>query len=215
MSENRCTVFCEQHVALGAKMIKLAGWEMLVFYPTGILEEHLAIRKKAGLFDLSHMGKFLVRGSGALRFLQHLLSKNAEALDIKGRGAQYAFIPKETGGALDDAYLYHFLEKEYLLVVNATNQEKDWSYLQGLLNRFDDVELMHHREQITTLSLQGSRSREILTEIIQRGHLPEPSRNAVSTVNISGALVKVARIGYTGEPLCFELFGDREEGPTL
>jgi aminomethyltransferase len=196
-------------------MVEFSGWEMPVFYPTGIVEEHLATRKGAGLFDVSHMGRFIVRGEGALKFLQHVLSNNAEALDITTTGAQYTLIPNEAGGAVDDAYLYRFVKEEYLLVVNAANREKDWNHLQSILEDFDDVELADHTEEIAMLALQGPKSRDLLEAIIEVGPLPEPTRNAVSTVSISGIKVKVARTGYTGEPLCFELFANREDGLML
>ena len=215
MSQLKRTIFYERHVALGAKMVEFSGWEMPVFYPTGIVEEHLATRKGAGLFDVSHMGRFIVRGAGALKFLQHVLSNNAEALDITTTGAQYTLIPNETGGAVDDAYLYRFVKEEYLLVVNAANREKDWNHLQSVLGDFDGVELVDHTEDIVMLALQGPKSRDLLEEIIEVGPLPEPVRNAVSIVSISGVKVKLARTGYTGEPLCFELFANREDGLML
>ena len=215
MSELLRTGFYDRHVDMGAKMVEFVGWEMPIFYPTGIVKEHLATRKHAGLFDVSHMGRFIIRGSGALKFLQHVLSNNAEALDIREIGAQYTFIPNNTGGAVDDSYLYRFVDDEYLLVVNGANREKDWNHFQELLKDFDDVELTDRTKEIAMLSLQGPRSREILEEIIQSGMLPEPTRNAVSIVTISGVKVKVARTGYTGEPVCFELFADGETGPML
>ena len=215
MSELLRTVFYDRHIDLGAKMVEFFGWKIPMFYPTGIVKEHLATRKHAGLFDVSHMGRFIIRGSGALKFLQHVLSNNAEALDIREIGAQYTFIPNNTGGAVDDSYLYRFVDDEYLLVVNGANREKDWNHFQELLKDFDDVELTDRTKEIAMLSLQGPRSREILEEIIQSGMLPEPTRNAVSIVTISGVKVKVARTGYTGEPVCFELFADGETGPML
>ncbi|MBW2327425.1 MAG: glycine cleavage system aminomethyltransferase GcvT, partial [Deltaproteobacteria bacterium] len=215
MSELLRTGFYDRHVDMGAKMVEFVGWEMPIFYPTGIVKEHLATRKHAGLFDVSHMGRFIIRGSGALKFLQHVLSNNAEALDIREIGAQYTFIPNNTGGAVDDSYLYRFVDDEYLLVVNGANREKDWNHFQELLKDFDDVELTDCTKEIAMLSLQGPRSREILEEILQSGMLPEPTRNAVSIVTISGVKVKVARTGYTGEPVCFELFADGEDGPML
>ena len=117
MAELRKTVLHEKHVSLGATMVDFGGWHMPLQYRTGIVEEHLATRKGAGIFDVSHMGRFIVRGSGALAFLQHVLSNNAAALDIGF--AQYTMIPNGRGGALDDAYLYRFTPGEYLLVVNA------------------------------------------------------------------------------------------------
>jgi aminomethyltransferase len=209
------TVFYDQHVALGAKIVEFVGWEMPIFYPTGIIEEHLATRKRAGLFDVSHMGRFIVRGEGALTFLQHVLTNNAEALDIRETGAQYTLIPTETGGAVDDAYLYRFLEDEYLLVVNGANREKDWNHFQSLLKDFHNVELIDRTKEIAMLAFQGPMSRHVMEDIVESGPLPEPMRNAVSIVTISGAKVKVSRTGYTGEPVCFELFADRKDGPML
>jgi aminomethyltransferase len=187
---------------------------MPVLY-TGILEEHLATRKGAGLFDISHMGRFIVKGRGALPFLQHVLTNNAQALDKPESGAQYTFIATETGGALDDAYLYRFIEDEYLLVVNAANRSKDWDHLQAVRNDFKEVDLADHSESVAMLALQGPNSRSILNDIVQSGHLPDPARNAVSIVTINGCEVKVARTGYTGEPLGFELFMAAEDGPDL
>ncbi|MBW1703758.1 MAG: glycine cleavage system aminomethyltransferase GcvT [Deltaproteobacteria bacterium] len=215
MAELQQTVFHDRHVALGAKMVEFVGWDMPIFYPTGIVQEHLATRKGAGLFDVSHMGRFIVRGKGALRFLQHVLSNNAEALDIRVTGSQYTFIPTETGGAVDDAYLYRFVANEYQLVVNAANLDKDWDHLQTLLKDFDDVDLTDRSNEIAMLAVQGPMSRHLMEEIIDSGQLPEPVRNSVSIATISGAEVKVARTGYTGEPLCFELFVGREDGPKL
>ena len=215
MSKTKRTVFHDRHVALGAKMVKFGGWEMPLQYPAGIINEHLTTRREAGLFDVSHMGRFIIRGAGALKFLQYVLSNNAEALDIRETGAQYTLIPNETGGAVDDAYLYCFVEGEYLLVVNAANREKDWEHLQMFLKDFSDVEVIDRTEEIVMLALQGPLSRKIMEEIITSGLLPEPIRNAVNTVKIENAEVKIARTGYTGEPLCFELFTGRDNGLML
>ena len=119
------------HVALGAKMVDFAGWEMPLMYPTGVVAEHLATRRHAGVFDVSHMGRLVFGGPEALPFLQTVLSNNAAALEV-GQ-AQYTFIPTETGGAIDDAYLYRFVADEYLLVVNAANRRKDLGHLQSRL----------------------------------------------------------------------------------
>jgi len=215
MSKIQKTVFYDRHVSLGAKMEEFGGWEMPMFYSGGIVKEHLATRKTAGLFDVSHMGRFIIRGSGAVKFLQHVLSNNARALDIRDIGAQYTLIPNETGGVIDDAYLYRFIEKEYLLVVNAANRLKNWEHLQTLKEGFDDVELLDRTEKLAMLAVQGPMSRDILEKIIASGRLPNPMRNAISTVSIAGADVWVARTGYTGEPLCFELFVACEKAPAL
>jgi aminomethyltransferase len=215
MSELQRTVFYERHLALGAKMVEFAGWEMPLWYTGGIVEEHLATRKGAGIFDVSHMGRFIVGGAGAAKFLQHVLTNNAEALDLRERGAQYTVIPNENGGAVDDAFLYHFVEGEYLLVVNAANRQKDWEYLQSFLKDFDDVDLTDRTKEIAMIALQGPMSRDLLGGIIQSDPPPEPMRNAVGIVTISDAKVMVARTGYTGEPLCLEFFASREAGLML
>ena len=214
-SDNKRTVLFDRHVELGAKIVEFGGWDMPVYYPSGIVAEHLATRKEAGLFDVSHMGRFIIRGTGAVKFLQYVLSSNVEALTVKKMTAQYSIIPNETGGAVDDAYLYHFVEDEYLLVVNAANRLKDWAHFQSALKKFNDVELLDQTDAIAMLALQGPKSRDILAQLIQSGQLPEPTRNALSIVTINGATVKVGRTGYTGEPLCFECFVDREQAVML
>ncbi len=215
MSKIQRTVFYDRHVALGAKIVDFGGWEMPVFYPKGIVDEHLTTRKRVGLFDVSHMGRFIIRGKDAAKYLQHVLSNNAAALDMIEAGAQYTLIPNERGGAVDDAYLYRFVEDEYLLVVNAANSKKDWEHFRLFLKDFEDIELIDRTDEIVMLALQGPMSRKLLEEIVQSGPLPEPMRNAVSTVSISGAKVMIARTGYTGEPLCFEIFASRDDGLML
>ncbi len=215
MEQPERTVLYDTHKALGAQIVEFGGWDMPLQYPTGVVKEHLATRKSAGIFDVSHMGRFIIRGANALPFLQHMLTNNAEALDLRPAGAQYTLIPNETGGAVDDAYLYRFFESEYLLVVNASNRMKDWAHLQSYLREFKGVELIDSTNEIAMFALQGPLSRKIMAEVVQAGKLPEPFKNAVGIVEIAGTRVMVGRTGYTGEPLCFELFVDRDKGPML
>src|SRR4030042_206567 len=203
------TVFHDRHVSLGANMVEFGGWHMPLHYRSGILQEHLATRKSAGLFDVSHMGRFTISGKNALPFLQYSLTNNAAALEVDE--SHYTIIPNETGGAIDDAYLYRFKENEYLLVVNAANSEKNKAYFKDILKRFLDVELSDQTSEIAMLSLQGPKTKEILLKAIDAGRLPEPLRNALSVATISGSSVQVGRTGYTGEPLCFELFIKRAD----
>ena len=203
------TVFYEKHVSLGAKMMEFGGWEMPVQYETGIVSEHLNTRKQAGLFDVSHMGRFIVSGTEALAYLQHVLTNNAAALEIEE--SQYTMIPNESGEAVDDAYLYRFWEEEYLLVVNAANRQKDWQRLRELKRKFGRVKIEDRTRELCMLSLQGPTSKVILSAIMDGGRLPEPLRNSLSTVQINGRRVLVARTGYTGEPICFELFINRKD----
>ncbi len=129
------------HREHGARMVEFAGWEMPISYKRGIIEEHLETRRYGGLFDISHMGRFLISGKDAVPFLQHVLTNNVLALD-PGM-AQYTMIPTEKGGALDDAYLYRLDEddagpRRYLLVVNAATREKDWNWFMEQKKEFRD-----------------------------------------------------------------------------
>jgi aminomethyltransferase len=209
MKELLKTVFYDKHVGLGAQMVEFGGWDMPVQYQSGIVQEHLSTRKQAGLFDVSHMGRLIVSGEGALDFLQHVLTNNAAAVEVEE--GQYTMIPNETGGAIDDAYLYRFVEDEYLLVVNAANREKDWKHLMAFKDEFGRVNIEDRTMDLTMLSLQGPRAKQIMLDIMDSGQLPEPLRNALSTVSINGNQVLVARSGYTGEPICFELFIERQD----
>jgi len=195
-------------------MVEFGGWEMPLNYPPGILAEHLTTRKFGGLFDISHMGRFLISGQEALPFLQYVLTNNVAAL-APGK-SQYTIIANENGGAVDDAYLYRIDAKEYLLVVNAANTEKDWVWLQKHEQEFPRLVLEDHTAGIAMLSLQGPRTKVVLEAILgDTGELPEPARNSLTAVEIFGAKVPIARTGYTGEPICFELFPPAEIATSL
>ena len=153
------TVFFDKHVNLGAKMVEFGGWDMPVQYESGIVQEHLSTRRQAGLFDVSHMGRFIIGGSHALDFLQYALTNNAAALEVEE--GHYTMIPNENGGAVDEAYLYRFVEDEYMLVVNAANREKDWDHLMTLKDKFGQVVIEDRTMDTTMLSLQGPSAKEI------------------------------------------------------
>ncbi len=215
MTSSRRTPLYDRHADLGATLAPFAGWEMPIQYPSGIIDEHLACRGGAGLFDVSHMGRFTVRGGGATTFLQHVLTNNVEALDLRDVGAQYTLLATDSGGAIDDAYLYRFCEEEFLLVVNAANAAKDWQHLNAYLGDFADVELEDDTESVAMLALQGPKARHCLGDLAGTDGLPEPMRNAVTTVDILGHTTRIGRTGYTGEPICFEIFVPAEGAGTL
>jgi aminomethyltransferase len=200
------TVLYERHEGLKATMVDFGGWEMPVQYPGGIIQEHLATRRQAGLFDVSHMGRFIISGKDTLPFLQHVLTNNAAALKVGE--SQYTMIPDANGGAIDDAYLYRFFADSYLLVVNASNREKDWRHMQDAMAGFSDARMEDRTFDMAMISLQGPESKNILSPVLSKGQLPEPMRNKLAVASINGIDVLIARTGYTGEPLCFELFID-------
>ena len=185
-------------------MVDFGGWEMPVNYPPGVIREHLACRKSAGLFDVSHMGRFSIGGRDALTFLQRVLTNNAAALEVGE--SQYTIIADENGYAIDDAYLYRFEEGRYLLVVNAANRAKDWQHLLEQAKAFGGLDCTDLTGSLAMLSLQGPCSKKILQAIISQGSLPVPLRNKLSIVEIAGTKILLARTGYTGDPLGFELF---------
>ena len=197
------TVLHGWHEGHGGKMVDFAGWSMPVQYRTGIIAEHLATRRGAGLFDVSHMGRFRVTGPGAESFLLDTLTNNASGLDP--RQAQYTFIANETGGAVDDAYLYRLAGEDFLLVVNAGNRAVDREWLGRYLPA-SGVDLVDESEEIAMLSLQGPAASDVLTRLVDARELPENKRNRISVAAFEGRDLVVARTGYTGEPVCFELF---------
>lgn len=198
------TTLYGKHIELGAKMIDFHGWNMPIQYRDGIISEHLATRKKAGLFDISHMGRFIIRGNDIMPFLQKFLTNNAAYLDIME--SQYTLIQNDSGGTIDDAYLYYFTEGEYILVVNASNREKDLDYFKKNSADFKNLEVIDSTFDLDMISLQGPDSKKILLDLMTSGKLPEPLRNKLSAIEIDGIKVLIGRTGYTGEPLCFELF---------
>jgi len=200
----RMTPLHAWHKAHGAKLVEFAGWDMPIQYGTGILKEHLATRKFGGLFDVSHMGRFHIGGKDGIRFMQHVLSNNAEAPEPLM--AQYTMIQDEDGGVIDDCYLYRLPDETFLLVVNAVNAEKGWTYLREHAARFDDVSLEDDTEKTSMIAFQGPMTGEILECVLETGALPEPKRNMISEATISGTEVVISRTGYTGEPICFEIF---------
>ncbi|GIV41282.1 MAG: aminomethyltransferase [Vicingaceae bacterium] len=151
------TPFNKLHKALGAKMVDFAGFEMPVQYE-GIQAEHINVRENAGVFDVSHMGEFLVKGPLAKEFLQYVTSNDIDKL-YPGK-VQYSCLPNERGGIVDDLLVYQIDKDEYLLVVNAANIEKDWNWLQQLMP--EHVEMQNISDEVALLAVQGPKSIEIL-----------------------------------------------------
>jgi aminomethyltransferase len=202
------TVLYEEHQKLGGNMMEFGGYDMPVNYPDGIIAEHLYTRRKAGLFDISHMGRFIITGPDRIAFLQRVLTNNCEALDLEE--SQYTFIPNETGGAIDDAYLYRFFEDSFLLVVNAANSEKDWAHLTEQIRRFD-ANIENRTEDIGMISIQGPASKDILIAIAGDPLLTEPLRNSLGQAKLGDSDVWLAKTGYTGESLGYEIFMKRDD----
>lgn len=201
MSDLKRTPLFEEHVALDARMVPFAGFEMPVQYPTGIRAEHEAVRTAAGMFDVSHMGEFLVSGAGALDFVSYVTTNDPSRL---GEGqAQYSMFCRADGTAVDDLIVYRLGDQRFRLVVNGANLAKDWDHLSGLKSRFD-VRLEDESDDIGLIALQGPRAQEILAPLSSEDLDPigfyEFARGSVA--GIPGV---ISRTGYTGED-GFELY---------
>ena len=204
MSELKRTQFYEAHVAAGATMVDFGGWEMPIQYPTGIVAEHLCCRSSCGIFDVSHMGRLDIEGPENVKFLQHVLSSNVLALDINQ--AQYALIPNETGGVIDDVYLYRFEKDRYFLVINAGNIDKDLAHLYREAERFD-VKITDVSRRYAAIAVQGPKSKDILSTMAEGAPLTvENAKNSLNTLQMDGRPVRIAKTGYTGEPIGYELY---------
>ena len=212
MSELKRTQLYDVHVAAGASMVDFGGWEMPIQYPSGIVAEHLYTRHACSLFDVSHMGRVLVEGPDRVAFLQHVLSSNVESLDLNM--AQYCIIPTENGFAVDDAYLYRFEEERFLLVVNAANTEKDLAHLREAMKNYNCT-MTEITKDWAAIAVQGPKCKDILMTLSGGVQLTEPMKNALGTVTLEGRLVRVAKTGYTGEPLGFEVYCRSEDAAWL
>ncbi|MGE5690103.1 MAG: glycine cleavage system aminomethyltransferase GcvT [Pseudomonadota bacterium] len=188
----------DRHVALGARMVPFAGWEMPVQY-AGVIQEHRAVRTDAGVFDVSHMGELEVEGPRATELLQSLLSND---LDRIGTGqAQYTLLTNERGGIVDDLIAYRLDEFRYLLIVNASNREADFAWLKE--REIRGTEVGDRSSEFGLLAVQGPRA-------VERLGLPEAPAFTFAEAELGGVAVMVNRTGYTGEDGC-ELLCDASD----
>jgi glycine cleavage system T protein (aminomethyltransferase) len=187
------TPLYDRHVAAGARLVPFAGWEMPVQYG-GIREEHVAVRTRAGVFDVSHMGEVETTGPDAEAYLQRLLSN--DVTKIAEGGAQYSVLCRDDGGVLDDLFTYRLAPDRFLTVTNAANHERDFAWLRRHAGDFD-VELHDRLHDYAMLAVQGPEARALAAELTE-GELPKRFRTAWRTVaGVPGVLV--CGTGYTGE----------------
>ncbi len=195
------TPLYETHRRLGARLVEFGGWEMPVQY-SGILEEHRAVRQRAGLFDVSHMGEFRVEGPGALDFLQSLVPNDVSRLSI--HQALYTQLCHPTGGTVDDLLIYRLSETEYMTVVNAGTMEKDWAWVTGHLAGREGVTLTNISDATALLALQGPLAERVLQPLTDTP-LAEIAYYHFRPGIVGGVEGIISRTGYTGED-GFELY---------
>ena len=193
----------DTHVSLGAKMVPFAGYEMPVQYPTGITTEHKAVRERAGLFDVSHMGEFIVRGADAVKFVNHVTTNDVGALTV-GQ-AHYSSILNERGTFEDDCLVYRF-DDHLMMVVNASNAGKDRAHISQHLDRFE-ASIEDVSDEVALLALQGPQAARILQPLTDVD-LASIKYYHFSVGTVAGIPdIIVSRTGYTGED-GFELYFD-------
>ena len=208
MSQLKRTPLYDAHVAAGATMVDFGGWEMPIQYPAGIINEHLYDRRHCGIFDVSHMGRLIVEGPERVAFLQKVLSSNVAAL-VPGR-AQYCIIPTQTGGAVDDAYLYMFEQDRYMLIVNASNTDKDLAHFAKYLPDYDCT-ITNITDTYSSIAVQGPDAETILKVLTGGAEISGPRKNDLNEVDMEGHAVRVSKTGYTGDPIGWELFIDAKD----
>ncbi|HPD64446.1 MAG TPA: glycine cleavage system aminomethyltransferase GcvT [Bacteroidia bacterium] len=206
----KTTALTEKHIALGAKMVPFAGFNMPVYY-TGIIEEHNAVRNNTGIFDVSHMGEFKVTGPDALHFLQYITSNDVSKL-FPGK-VQYSCFPNDQGGIVDDLLVYKIADDDYLLVVNAANIDKDWEWVNKHKAKYN-VKLENISDEIAQVAVQGPNSAAVL-----QPYTDHPLSDMAYYTFFIGKFagidhVIVSTTGYTGSG-GFEIYTKNEDMPKI
>ncbi|HEY7349483.1 MAG TPA: glycine cleavage system aminomethyltransferase GcvT [Ktedonobacterales bacterium] len=204
------TPLYDLHLESGGRMVEFGGWEMPVQY-RGIIEEHQAVRTRAGLFDVSHMGEFRIEGPGALDFLQHLVPNNVARLAINQ--TLYTQLCLPSGGTIDDCTLYRLAEQRFLLVVNASTCDKDWAWVNQHATSFDLTTLENATDEIALFAFQGPQAEAILQPLADTDLAAIPYYHCLPGA-IAGIPALISRTGYTGED-GFELYHHATDAPEL
>ncbi len=206
----KTTPFTDIHINLGAKMHEFAGYNMPIEYPGGISEEHLTVRNSVGVFDVSHMGEFWVKGENAFPFLQKITSNDVSVIPI-GK-AQYSCFPNGKGGIIDDLLVYHYEENKYLLVVNASNIEKDWNWC--VANNTEGAILENASNHIAQLAVQGPKATELLQKLtsVDLSQIPYYGFKVGDFAGVQEVIL--SNTGYTGAG-GFEIYFYNEYGKKI
>lgn len=203
------TALFDKHVSLGAKIVPFAGFEMPVQY-SGVTEEHFAVREKAGMFDVSHMGQFFIEGPGSKELLQKVTTNNVDALE-DGK-AQYSCLPNENGGIVDDLIVYKIADEKYFVVVNASNIDKDWNHISKY-NTFG-AKMTNASDDMSLIAIQGPKATEILQKLTDTQLADIPYYNFTIGAVDGVQDVIISNTGYTGSG-GFEIYFKNENAVKL
>jgi aminomethyltransferase len=198
------TALSQKHISLGAKMVPFAGYNMPVSY-SGLNDEHATVRNAVGVFDVSHMGEFILKGENALKLIQKVTSNDASVL-TDGK-AQYSCLPNETGGIVDDLLVYRIDEKTYMLVVNASNIDKDWNWIKQ--HDTFGVEMHNISEQTSLLAIQGPNGLATLQKLTSVNLSDIPYYSFAKGTFCGVENVVISNTGYTGAG-GFEIYFENE-----
>jgi aminomethyltransferase len=189
----RNTALTNKHISLGAKMVPFAGFNMPVSY-AGLNEEHLTVRNGVGVFDVSHMGEFMIKGEKALDLIQKVTSNDASKL-VDGK-IQYSCLPNDKGGIVDDLLVYRYTQNEYYLVVNASNIEKDWNWI--MQHNTEGVEMINMSDDMSLLAVQGPKALATLQKLtdVDLSQMEYYSYKMGTMAGIDGVII--SNTGYTG-----------------
>ena len=208
MAEPKRTPFYEMHVEAGAKMVEFAGFLMPVQYPTGIVEEHKQVRGEVGVFDVSHMGEIEIRGPGALAFVNRLATNDLGKL--AENQVMYTAMCYPEGGIVDDLLVYRFPDR-YLLVVNASNADKDYAWI--VQNKSGDVVIENQSDRVAELAIQGPKAEPLVQSLVNIP-LAEIPYYWFREGHFAGVPAIISRTGYTGED-GFEVYFDGQHAPKV
>ncbi len=206
------TPLYEHHLALKAKLIDFGGWEMPVQY-SSLVQEHNAVRERVGLFDVSHMGEFLVSGPGAVEFTNHVVTNDVATL-VVGQ-ALYTVMCREDGTIVDDLVIYRTAEQEFLWVVNASNIDKDFTFVRECFDSYPETKpkLSNESQNYFQVALQGPKAVEALSTLTKTD-LTGIKTYHCAYGSVAGAHCLIARTGYTGED-GFEIYGSPKDAATV
>jgi len=189
------TALYDCHVACGGKIVPFAGYSLPVQYETGVIKEHMAVRTKAGMFDVSHMGEVLFEGEDALKNLNHIMTN--DFTNMYDGQVRYSPMCYDNGGVVDDLLVYKFNDQKYYVVVNAANREKDVKWIQEHLQgsvKFTDIS-----DTISQIALQGPLAHQIICRICKESDLPAKYYSFTPEMEVAGKKCLVSQTGYTGE----------------
>lgn len=204
------TSLYDTHVKYNGKLVTFAGYMLPVQYDKGISEEHMAVRTRAGLFDVSHMGEIICKGNDALANLQMILTNDFSNM-LDGQ-ARYSPMCNEMGGTVDDLIVYKWNDSNYYIVVNASNKDKDFQWMKS--HQFGDATFEDISSDVSQIALQGPRAADILRKLAGEEHIPQKYYYCIFDAYVDGIKCMVSKTGYTGED-GYEIYLRNEDAPIM